>query len=206
MVKVPYGIIIKILNNIQVANNIPFGIFGPFEQNRQELPGHPERGRPACSPFLGYYTTFGINFFFGKQEVIGPVVEYHKAGINKSGVFNRHITDIINRFIECRKGIDITTKGHSVFFQCADYAILFTGKISCAVKGHVFKEVGKSVLVIVFEQGAYILNNVKACPVLRFIVLPDIISQAVVESSPANFRVDGYSFTAVLSCACNTDR
>ena len=59
-----------------------------------------------------------------------------------------------------------------------------------AVKGHVFQKMGKPVLIIIFEQGPYVLNNVKTGTVLWFLVMTDVVGHPVGQFTDFYFRIN----------------
>ncbi len=125
-------------------------------------------------------------------------MQYHEAGVHQGDIRRRHGTDIIDSLILCRVGIQVPAKGNAMTFQGLDYS--FPGKIVRTLKSHVFQKVGKSVLVIVLQNRTDILNDVKACPVLRFLIMPHIICQAVGQFACQNL-VRNRNFLVVSAAA-----
>ena len=64
-----------------------------------------------------------------------------------------------------------------MFFQGVNDA--FSREMLRPVEGHVFQKVGQTVLVILFQNGPHILNNVKTGPFFGLLVLTEIIGKSV---------------------------
>ena len=51
----------------------------------------------------------------------------------------------------------------------------------CSVKGHVFKEMGQAVLVVLFLHCPHVMNDMKFSPVFRILGMTNVIGQPVIQ-------------------------
>ena len=76
------------------------------------------------------------------------------------------------------------------------------GKMFRAVKGHVFREMGQSLLILILENAAGIHHQPELCPVLWFMVLHYIVGQAIIEPACQYIRMEWNGFRQVLRMNC----
>ena len=116
-------------------------------------------------------------------------MQNQQARINKSGMSDRNIAQVVNSFGECCIGIDVAAKSHAMFFQHVQNT--FVGEIFGAIGVHVLEKVCQAILVIIFEQCTDILDDVKTGPLLGLFVVPDVISHAVWQFADPESRIRG---------------
>ena len=59
----------------------------------------------------------------------------------------------------------------------------------CSVETHMFQEVSKTILVVVFEQRTYVLHNVELCTLFRFLIVANVVRHSVLQFTHTNLRV-----------------
>ncbi len=73
------------------------------------------------------------------------------------------------------------------------------------VESHVLEEVSETALGVVFLNRTYLLSDVEVCLVLGFLIVADVVGQAVVEFANLHCRVNG-KWGHLLCCSRNGNR
>ena len=129
---------------------------------------------------------FLVDFLRVQRQVVRPVVEDEQAGVYKP-LAHGHVRDVVHGFVDGGVRIEVGAEFHSVLFQILAEQV--AGEVGGAVEAHVFEEMGQTALVVFFEDGAHFLGNVEVGQILRLSVVPDIVSQSVVQLADAHVRV-----------------
>ena len=108
--------------------------------------------------------------------------------VDSTRSIDRYIGNVINRFVYGRVGIQVFTEFHADAFQVLYQGL--SGEVSRSVETHVFQEVGKTALVVLFLYGTYFLGNIEIGSVSRKTVFTDVIGQSVVQLADTNILVD----------------
>ena len=127
---------------------------------------------------------FIVNILAVQQQAVGPVVEDPQAGVDGTGHLHGHGVDIVHGLVNGRVGVQVGTELHSDALQVLDQAV--AGEGLRAVEAHMLQEVGKTPLVLLFEDGADFLGNVEVGLVFRVFVVTDVVGQSVVKLADAD--------------------
>jgi len=84
-----------------------------------------------------------------------------------------------------------------MFFKGVDDP--FPRKMFRAIEGHVFQEMGQSVLVVFLQNCPHILNDIKTCPLFGFLVVADVVGQSVLQFSDTDFGIDRHRRYGLLA-------
>ena len=122
------------------------------------------------------HTTFFFYLNGIEQQPIGPVVEHQQATV-KFLLTNggRNIVDVIDGLLNTGLGIHPII-GTDALKEPVD---AIASEVLTAVKAHVFQKVGQSSLIVLFLQTTHSLRQIKASPVLRPVVIFNIIGKAI---------------------------
>ena len=101
----------------------------------------------ACAPLLVDHAALGINLLGVERQGARPVVEHEETAVGYGGALQRHITYIIYGLVDGGVGVEIISELDADTLQPVDHAL--AGEVLCAVETHVFKEMGKTLLVVV---------------------------------------------------------
>ena len=115
-------------------------------------------------------------------------MQNQQAGVDGSRSSDRHIGNVVYGFVYGSIGVQVLTEFHpdtlQVLLQC------ITGEVGRSIETHVFQEVGKTALVVLFLYGTYFLGNIEIGSVSRKTVFTDVIGQSVVQLSDTDIFVD----------------
>ncbi|CDA48917.1 unknown [Bacteroides stercoris CAG:120] len=145
-------------------------------------------GTHAGTPFFIDNAAFLVYFFGIQSKVVAPVVKNQQTRVDSTRSIDRYIGNVINRFVYGRVGIQVFTELHADAFQVLYQGL--SGEVSRSVETHVFQEVGKTALVVLFLYGAYFLGNVEVGAVSRKTVFTDVIGQPVVQLTDTYILID----------------
>ncbi len=138
-VKLNDGLVRSVFDDLFLSDGQPFGVSRIFEKNGELLVTYAGAGPSPESPFFDHHAAFLINFSRLKTNVVGPIFENLKRGLNGFHAVSGHLQHI-NGFIEARVCVDIRPKSHADGFEIVHDFLLC--EILCAIESHVFYEMG----------------------------------------------------------------
>ena len=166
---------------------------------------HTHHGSHACAPFFVDDSAFLVDFFRIKGQVVGPVVKDQQTGVNYTFAGNGDVIDVIDRFVDGSVGIQVGSKLHSDAFQPFTQGIV--GEMGCSVETHVFQEVGQTALVVVFQNGTYLLGNIEVSLFFRQSIVTDVIGESIVQFTDAYVGINRNRRHLLLGkCHCCSSR
>ena len=134
---------------------------------------------------------FGVDFGRFEKKVVGPVMKDEQARVLSTGTGGRNIGDVVDCLFHAGGGVEIRAEFHADGFEIVDQ--VFSGEMCGAVEAHVFKEVGQTALVVLFEDGSHFLGDVEIGLTFGIFVVTDVIGQPVGEFPDAGLRIESHS-------------
>ena len=101
-----------------------------------------------------------------------------QAGVDNALASDRSVHDHVDRFVETCISVEVLTSAHPDAFGKFIHAMPW--EVLCSVERHVFKEMGQSALVFVFQDRSDILGDKEIRTVFRLCIVSDVISQPVI--------------------------
>jgi hypothetical protein len=175
-------------NDLWLADWQPVGVTRILEQDRQLCVQHPGAGSESGSPFLQDDAALFVDLFRIERDSVRPFLQDEQRAIDHGWIVGRNL-QLVDRLVEARVGVDVRAETHARGLQKPDDVLL--RKTARAVEAHVLNEVSETALIIVFENRSCVDDQPKLRAILRSLVGPDVISQAVGERTHGNPRVDG---------------
>ena len=102
---VPFLIIVsqclvgEVVYHFHCSDRQTVGILAVFIHGREYLFIHTHHGSCACTPFFMDNSTFLVDFFRSKCQVIGPVVQNQQTRVYDSVTDNRYVRNVVHGFI-----------------------------------------------------------------------------------------------------------
>ena len=96
----------------------------------------------------------------------------------------RHVLDLVGRVVPARRGVQVVAEFHSHGLQV--FRQHLARQVLRAVEGHVFQEVGQSLLVVVLLDGAHVVQDVEVGLPLGLFVVADVVGHAVFQLARAH--------------------
>ena len=91
----------------------------------------------------------------------------------------RDVVDVIDRLLYTRIGIHAVIGTHAL----EETVHTVAWEMLTAIEAHVLQEVGQSPLVVLFLQTTHALRQIEARPVLRPVIILDIIGESILQMS-----------------------
>ena len=118
---------------------------------------------------------------------MGIIVKDQQAGIHYPFPDKRNIVQHILSLVDAGRSIDIASEGGSDALEPVQQSLAW--EILSAVEAHVLKEMGETILVRSFLDCTDVGSKVEFRPRSRFVVVPYVISQAVVKLAFPHCRI-----------------
>ena len=149
-----------------------------------------------------YHSALVVDVLVGKQEAVGPVVEYEEARVDgrRCRAYG-YIIYIIYGLVDACVGIEVVAKLHADALAVFYHAV--AGEVLCAVEAHVLKEVSQTALVLFFKNRAHTLCDVEVCLTLWLGVVAYVVRQTIVQLANANGLVYGNSWLLLCESICS---
>ena len=119
---------------------------------------------------------------------VGIVMHDEDAGVHDGRADKRNVEQI-DGLLDTRAGVDVSAEGSADALQPVEEILV--GEVLGAVEAHVLQEVGQAVLVGLFQQGARVGGEIEFGTLSGFLIVADVVGQAVVELADAGCRVIG---------------
>ena len=189
VVKVQYFLALEAVNHLQGADYIAFGLFGSAVYQVGLLVGHTAAAVVAQAPLFANHAALVVQRLLFAADVARPVAQHHQHAVYKTVAHQRDVAQVVDRLGLGGECIHIIAKTDPFVGQELQDALV--GIVPGAVEGHMLQKVGQAVLVVLFLQGTYIVRNVKLGRPGRYLVVAQIVSQAVTQLADLEFRVGG---------------
>ena len=142
---------------------------------------------PAAAPFLDDDRTLLVDLDRIVGNEMGIIMQDKQAGVSYRRPYQRNVVEHILCLVESSRGVYIAAEG------CADalepFEETLAREILGSVEAHVLEEVGETVLVRSFLDGTHVGCEVEFGTVGRFVIVPDVIGEPVIQGSLADCRV-----------------
>ena len=181
-------VIWEVHHYVHLADGQAFTILAAWIEFRQGFLVHSHHCRTASAPFFIDDASFLVYLSVFQQQIVTPVMKYEQTGVESTGYLYIHIIYIIYSLVETGIGIQVLSKLHTYTFQIFFYSV--AREVGSSVETHVFKEMGKTTLVVILLDGTYFLSDIKICSFLRPVVVSQIVCQTIGQSAFANCRVE----------------
>ena len=175
-------------DDLDLADGQPLRIARSVKNDGQLFVVQSSLGASAGSPFLDNDAAFLVNFFRLKLDAPHPVFQHLEGGLDHFLIIGGNFQHI-NRFVKRSVGVEVGSKAHSNAFQEVDQFQLL--EVFRAVKSHVFEEVSQAKLRFGFHQGAGVDDQTEQSAVLRLLIFPNVVAQAVWECFDRDGGIDG---------------
>ena len=111
-----------------------------------------------------------------------------QCGVNYALAIGGDITQTIDSLINAGIGVDIAAEVDTDGFEVLDDS--FSGEVLRTIERHMLKEVRQSILVVLLEDSPHGLGYMEICALFRLLIMPDIVSQSVIQFSDAYIGVN----------------
>ncbi len=158
-------------------------------QSRKNLLVHPHLGVHSCTPLLVDHSPLVVDVLVGEQKAVSPVVEYPQTAVNRAwNGSDRDIVDVVNSLVNRSVGIEISAELHTDRLAVLDDPV--SREVLSTVEAHMLKEVGKTPLTVVLEDGTHLLGDIEVSLACRLRIVTDIVGKAIVKLSDLYCRID----------------
>ena len=185
MVVIPDSLRREVVDNIHDADRQTVTVLAVGIDGRESFLYDTHRALHALAPFLVDNTAFGFDFSRVESDVAGPVVKNEQTAVLHRGAGYRNIRDIVDSLVDTGAGVEVITELHTYRFEPC-YKVL-AREICGAVEAHMLQKVGKTALVVLFENRADFLCYVEIGLSFGIVVMTDKIGEAVGQCA----RVEG---------------
>ncbi len=147
------------------------------------------RGVAALAALLDDDTALLVDLGRVVVHEVGVVAQDHQAGVHDAGTFDRDVVEHVLGLFETGGGIDVRAE-----FSTDGTEVVQDGlvrEVLRAVEAHVLEEVGETVLVRGFLDGAHIGSEVELGTSGGELVVADVIGQSVVQMAHTDGRIVG---------------
>ena len=181
---IPFFIIVAKLVRLEVVDHVdradrhPVCIFVVRKHFRELLFPDTCLGILSRAPFLPDHAPFLFDGRICEGDEARPVVQDQQAGVDNAFAGDRSVHDHVDRFVETCISVEVLTSAHPDAFGKFIHAMPW--EVLCSVERHVFKEMGQSALVLVFQDRSDILGDKEIRTVFRLCIVSDVISQPVI--------------------------
>src|SRR5262245_64350798 len=179
----------EILNDFRFANRNSLRIVRALEQNRKEFIRCARAGSSSQTPLFHDDATLFVNLLVVKRHVMRPVLEYQKRFVHDFWFIRRDLKHV-NSLVEAGVGVQVGAESHAEGLD--ELHNLVFRKVCRAVEGHMFDKMGKSLLVVIFQNGSGLYNKSKLSALLGFFVRPDVIAKSIGQLVDGDFPLDRY--------------
>ncbi len=184
VVEVAQRLVVEALQIVQVADQIAVFVFRAFAQRLDHRHHRAPLGTVARAEFFADYAAFRVDFVAFECNEVRPVVQNQQRRVDHSFAGRRHVLDLVGRVVPARRGVQVVAEFHAHGLQV--FRQHLARQVLRAVERHVFEEVGQTLLIVVFLNGAYVMQNVEVCLSLRFFVVADVVGHAVFQLARAH--------------------
>ena len=180
---------LEVHDDLFLADGQAVGIARTFEHDGPGLLAETVAVADATAPLLVDDAALALNLLLVEEDVAGPAVEDLDTHLHHLGVVGGHV-DIVDGLVERSVGVDVAAELHTVLLQFLDHGVV--GVAFDAVEGHVLTEVGQTLLVVALHDGTGVTDQTELNHVLRFLVVADVVGEAVVQLTIADLLVQGH--------------
>ena len=180
---------LEVADDLLKTDGQTVGVAGAFQHDGPSGLAQTLLGTETTAPLFEDDATFVLNLVLVEQQFGSPAVEDFETHLNQVLVVGGQL-DVVDGLVEGGPGVDATAKFDTVLLQGADH--LVTLVVLGTVEGHVLAEVGQTLLVVVFEDGAGVGNQAELNAILGLLVGTDVVSHAVGQLANLHFLVDGH--------------
>ena len=163
------------------------GVAAPVEHPQQHLPPYPLLGGVAAAQFRQHDTTLGLDIRIGEQGVAGPLPQDGEASLEHFAIADRN-REHVDRLVVPRGRVEIAAEPHPHRLQVRDELVF--RETARAVERHVFDEMRRAELVIVFEDRPRVDDQPQLGTALRAPIGPDVVRQPVWEPAFADLAYE----------------
>ena len=110
---------------------------------------------------------------------MGVVVHHEKTGVDDALAYDWNVVKHILGCLHSGRGVDVAAEGGAYALEIFEH--LLARKVLESVEAHVLEEVGEAVLARTLVEGTCVRGEVELAPLCRFVVVSDVISEAVFE-------------------------
>ena len=177
MVETKYVFSLEIIDYVQRAQHGTFRRFRSLVDDAGLGVEDPALGIIATPPFFPDDSSLRVQLVILAKNVVRPVVQDHQHGIHERIPYERHLVYVVAGLFARSERIHVRPESHAIFpekFQQGCLRIVFQ-----AVEGHVLKKMSQAVLIVVFLQGAHIVDYIEIGYSFFVDVLPDVVGEAV---------------------------
>ena len=135
-------------------------------------------------------TALLVDLLAFKRDEARPVVENEDARVDEVHVGGRNVGEHVDGLLDAGPGVDILAELHAVVLHVVEQCL--AGEVLRAVEGHVLQEVGQTLLVVFFKDGADLLRDVEVGALGGFLVMTDVVGQSVLQFASSDIRVEGH--------------
>ena len=165
------------------------GVLGVAVEVRIGLLAHAPLGGVAGTLLLQDNATLLVDLRRVAGHEVGVVVHDEDAGVHDGGTDQRDVVEQVDGLLHARGGVHVAAEGGADALQPVEDAL--AGEVLGAVETHMLEEVRQAVLVGQLLQGAHVGGQVELGPLGGFLVVTDVIGQAVVKLADAGLGVVG---------------
>ena len=131
----------KVVNDVHRAYGHAVFVFRALKNGGLQLFVHALRGhfRPARAPFFVYHAAFFVYLLILQQQVVAPIVEDEQHRVDHGRAFQRHLRDVVHRFVDAGVGIEVGSELHADGFAPRNDARrgAIVAEMLGSVEGHV---------------------------------------------------------------------
>ena len=117
------------------------------------------------------------------------VAQDHEAGVHDGGTLDRDVVEHVLGLLEAGGGVDVRAELGADGTEVVQDGLV--REVLRAVEAHVLEEVGETVLVRGFLDGAHVGGEIELGPSGGKLVVTDVIGQSVVQMADTDGRIVG---------------
>ena len=193
-------VVLEALQPVEVTDQVAVLVARALAQSLQQLHRRTPRSAVARAQLLHDDAALGVDLLGPERDEVRPVVQDQHGRVDDSLARGRDVRNVVNRLVPARTGVEVVAEFHADGLQVLDE--LFSGEVLRAVEGHVFEEVGQTLLVVLLLDGAHVVQDVEVGLPLGLFVVPDVVGQSVVEPARADLLVRRYRLHRIELCHC----
>ena len=170
------------------ADRAAVGVAGGAEEQREQVGLEARREPLIQAPLLEHDAALELHLVGVEADRVRPVAENLEGRLEDLGVVGRDLQEV-QRVVVAGLGVEIGAKAAADRLEVVDDLLL--GEARRPVEGHVLDEVGQPALLVLLKDGTRLHDQGQLPPAGRFLVLPDVVDEAVAEGAADHCGVEG---------------
>ena len=205
VVEVLQLLVVEALQSVEVADQVAVLVFCVLTERLKHLHGRTPRRAVAGAQLLHDDAALGVDLLRFERDEVRPVVQDQQGAVDDAFARSGDVLHHVGRLVPAGAGIEVGAEFHAYFFEILRQHL--AGEVLGAVEGHVFEEVGETLLGIVLLNGADVVQNVEVGLSFRLFVVADVVGHSVFELARADVLVRRNRLLRIElgRCACHCE-